>query len=220
MSLFEILFGVVAVAGLLVGLVGWGRLEWHEMQRRCLCDETTDPDDPEAPVELTEFNGIRPGMSVRYTAPIRCPVRSSWTGSSASATGTSRRPLSAHGGLAGALRPLDACVARPEAARRRGAWQDRNDGQSEDGRWTFRWATTEAEPSLRRTCSNGSFVTCREAEAAIAGYQEMLAIAQRQGMTYEQEWMPGQIARLQVTVNEIAVLWPEAATAELATSAV
>ena len=60
----------------------------------------------------------------------------------------------------------------------------------------------------------------REAEAAIAGYQEMLAIAQRQGMTYEQEWMPGQIARLQVTVNEIAVLWPEAATAELATSAV
>jgi hypothetical protein len=60
----------------------------------------------------------------------------------------------------------------------------------------------------------------REAEAAIAGYQEMLAIAQRQGMTYEQEWMPGQIARLQVTVNEIVVLWPEAATAEPATSAV
>jgi hypothetical protein len=49
-----------------------------------------------------------------------------------------------------------------------------------------------------------------EAEAAIAGYQEMLAIAQRQGMTYEQEWMPGQIARLQVTVNEIVVLWPQA----------
>jgi hypothetical protein len=49
-----------------------------------------------------------------------------------------------------------------------------------------------------------------EAEAAIAGYQEMLAIAQRQGMTYEQQWMPGQIARLQVTVNEIVVLWPEA----------
>jgi hypothetical protein len=60
----------------------------------------------------------------------------------------------------------------------------------------------------------------REAEAAIAGYQEMLAIAQRQGMTYEQEWMPGQIARLQVTVNEIVVLWPEVATTEPATSAV
>jgi hypothetical protein len=60
----------------------------------------------------------------------------------------------------------------------------------------------------------------RDAEAAIAGYQEMLAIAQRQGMTYEQEWMPGQIARLQVTVKEIVVLWPEAATAEPATSAV
>lgn len=60
----------------------------------------------------------------------------------------------------------------------------------------------------------------REAEAAISGYQEMLAIAQRQGMTYEQEWMPGQIARLQVTVHEILVLWPEAATAEPATSAV
>ena len=59
-----------------------------------------------------------------------------------------------------------------------------------------------------------------EAEAAIAGYQEMLAIAQRQGMTYEQEWMPGQIARLHVTVNEIVLLWPEAATAEPATSAV
>ncbi len=42
MSVFEILFGVVAVAGLLVGLVGWGRLEWHEMQRRCLCDETVE----------------------------------------------------------------------------------------------------------------------------------------------------------------------------------
>jgi hypothetical protein len=53
-----------------------------------------------------------------------------------------------------------------------------------------------------------------EAEAAIAGYQEMLAIAQRQGMTYEQQWMPGQIARLQVTINEIVVLWPEAATAD------
>jgi hypothetical protein len=53
----------------------------------------------------------------------------------------------------------------------------------------------------------------REAEAAIAGYQEMLAIAQRRGMTYEQKWMPGQIARLQVTVNEIVVLWPETATA-------
>jgi hypothetical protein len=60
----------------------------------------------------------------------------------------------------------------------------------------------------------------REAEAAIAGYQEMLAIAQWQGMTYEQEWLPGQIARLQVTVSEIVVLWPEAATAEPATSAV
>lgn len=60
----------------------------------------------------------------------------------------------------------------------------------------------------------------REAEAAIAGYEEMLAIAQRQGMTYEQEWMPGQIARLQVTVNDIVVLWPEAATAEPATSAI
>jgi hypothetical protein len=60
----------------------------------------------------------------------------------------------------------------------------------------------------------------REAEAAIAGYQEMLAIAQRQGMTYEQEWMPGQIARLQVTVKEILVLWPEAATAEPARNAV
>lgn len=60
----------------------------------------------------------------------------------------------------------------------------------------------------------------REAEAAIVGYQEMLAIAQRQGMTYEQEWMPGQIARLRVTVNDIVVLWPEAATAEPATSAV
>jgi hypothetical protein len=60
----------------------------------------------------------------------------------------------------------------------------------------------------------------REAEAAIAGYQEMLAIAQRQDMTYEQEWMPGQIARLQATVNEIVVLWPEAAAAEPATSAV
>jgi hypothetical protein len=60
----------------------------------------------------------------------------------------------------------------------------------------------------------------RNAKAAIAGYQEMLAIAERQGMTYEQEWMPGQIARLQVTVNEIVVLWPEAATAEPATSAV
>jgi hypothetical protein len=60
----------------------------------------------------------------------------------------------------------------------------------------------------------------REAKAAIAGYQEMLAIAERQGMTYEQEWMPGQIARLQVTVNEIVVLWPEAAMAEPATSAV
>jgi hypothetical protein len=59
-----------------------------------------------------------------------------------------------------------------------------------------------------------------EAEAAIAGYLEMLAVAQRQGMTYEQDWMPGQIARLQVTVNEIVVLWPEAATAEPATSAV
>jgi hypothetical protein len=58
----------------------------------------------------------------------------------------------------------------------------------------------------------------RAAEAAIAGYQDMLAIAQRQGMTYEQEWMPGQIARLQVTVNEIVVLWPEAATAKPATS--
>lgn len=60
----------------------------------------------------------------------------------------------------------------------------------------------------------------RDAEAAIAGYEQMLAIAQRQGMAYEQEWMPGQIARLQVTVNEIVVLWPEAATAEAATSAV
>ena len=60
----------------------------------------------------------------------------------------------------------------------------------------------------------------RKAEAAIAGYQEMLAIAQRQGMTYEQEWMPGQIARLRMTVDEIVVLWPEAATAEPATSAV
>jgi hypothetical protein len=60
----------------------------------------------------------------------------------------------------------------------------------------------------------------RDAEAAIAGYQEMLAIAQRQGMTYEQAWMPGQIARLQVTVNEILVLWPEAARAEPAASAV
>jgi hypothetical protein len=60
----------------------------------------------------------------------------------------------------------------------------------------------------------------REAEAAIAGYQEMLAIAQRQRMTYEQEWMPGQITRLQVTVHEIVVLWPEVATAEPATSAV
>jgi hypothetical protein len=54
----------------------------------------------------------------------------------------------------------------------------------------------------------------RDAEAAIAGYQEMLAIAQRHGMTYEQQWMPGQIARLQVTVDEIVVLWPEAATAD------
>jgi hypothetical protein len=53
-----------------------------------------------------------------------------------------------------------------------------------------------------------------EAEAAIAGYQEMLAIAHRHGMTYEQEWMPGQIARLQVTVNEIVVLWPETAMAD------
>ena len=53
-----------------------------------------------------------------------------------------------------------------------------------------------------------------EAEAAIAGYQEMLAIAHRQGMTYEQEWMPGQIARLQVTVKEIVVLWPEATADE------
>ena len=60
----------------------------------------------------------------------------------------------------------------------------------------------------------------RKAEAAIAGYQEMLAIAQRQGMTYEQEWMPGQIARLRMTVSEIMVLWPEAATAEPATSAI
>jgi|Tabmets5t2r1_1033131.scaffolds.fasta_scaffold41429_2 hypothetical protein len=60
----------------------------------------------------------------------------------------------------------------------------------------------------------------RKAKAAIAGYEEMLAIAERQGMTYEQEWMPGQIARLQVTVNEIVVLWSEAATAEPATSAV
>jgi hypothetical protein len=60
----------------------------------------------------------------------------------------------------------------------------------------------------------------REAKAAIAGYQEMLAVAERQGMTYEQEWMPGQIARLQMTVNEIVVLWPEAATAEPARSAV
>jgi hypothetical protein len=32
--------------------------------------------------------------------------------------------------------------------------------------------------------------------------------------------MPGQIARLQVTVNEILVLWPEAARAEPAASAV
>jgi hypothetical protein len=39
-------------------------------------------------------------------------------------------------------------------------------------------------------------------------------------MTYEQEWMPGQIARLQVTVKEILVLWPEAATAEPARNAV
>jgi hypothetical protein len=50
-----------------------------------------------------------------------------------------------------------------------------------------------------------------EAEAAIAGYQEMLAIAERQGMAYEQRWMPQQIARLEVTVKEIVVLWPEAA---------
>jgi hypothetical protein len=54
----------------------------------------------------------------------------------------------------------------------------------------------------------------REAEAAIAGYEQMLAIAQRQGMAYEQQWMPGQIARLQVTVKEIVMLWPEAATAD------
>jgi hypothetical protein len=54
----------------------------------------------------------------------------------------------------------------------------------------------------------------RDAEAAIAGYQQMLAIAQRQGMAYEQQWMPGQIARLQVTVKEIVMLWPEAATAD------
>jgi hypothetical protein len=60
----------------------------------------------------------------------------------------------------------------------------------------------------------------RKAEAAIAGYQEMLAIAQRRGMTYEQDWMPGQIARLRMTVNEIVVLWPETATAEPATSAI
>jgi hypothetical protein len=60
----------------------------------------------------------------------------------------------------------------------------------------------------------------RKAKAAIAGYEEMLAIAERQGMTYEQEWMPGQIARLQVTVNEIVVLWPEAATSRPATSAI
>jgi hypothetical protein len=60
----------------------------------------------------------------------------------------------------------------------------------------------------------------RKAEAAIAGYQEMLTIAQRQGMTYELDWMPGQIARLRMTVNEIMVLWPEAATAEPATSAI
>jgi hypothetical protein len=60
----------------------------------------------------------------------------------------------------------------------------------------------------------------REAEAAIAGYQEMLAIAERHGMSYEQQWMPGQIARQQVTVDEIVVLWPEAAAAEPATSAV
>jgi hypothetical protein len=82
--------------------------------------------------------------------------------------------------------------------------------QSEDGQWAFRLATTEAEPSSRRTCSNGSSVRCTKPKQRSPGYQEMLAIAQRQGMTYEQQWMPGQIARLQVTVNEIVVLWPEA----------
>jgi hypothetical protein len=68
-------------------------------------------------------------------------------------------------------------------------------------------AELEADVLERLVCE------LREAETAIAGYQEMLAIAQRRGMTYEQKWMPGQIARLQVTVNEIVVLWPEAATA-------
>ena len=29
----------------------------------------TDPTDPEAPVELTEYNGLRPGMRVIYTNP-------------------------------------------------------------------------------------------------------------------------------------------------------
>jgi hypothetical protein len=29
----------------------------------------TDPDDPEAPVRLTEYNGLRDGMAVRYRNP-------------------------------------------------------------------------------------------------------------------------------------------------------
>ena len=54
----------------------------------------------------------------------------------------------------------------------------------------------------------------RDAEAAIAGYEEMLAIADRFGMAYEQRWIPQQIARLYVTVEEIVVLWPEATADE------
>jgi hypothetical protein len=30
---------------------------------------TTDPTDPEAPVVLAEYNGLRPGMHVRYQNP-------------------------------------------------------------------------------------------------------------------------------------------------------
>jgi hypothetical protein len=41
-SLPEFVFGLGSVTALLGALVSWGRMEWQEMQQRCLCDEEAE----------------------------------------------------------------------------------------------------------------------------------------------------------------------------------
>ena len=42
MSLPEFVFGLGSMTALLGAVVSWGRMEWREMQQRCLCDKEAE----------------------------------------------------------------------------------------------------------------------------------------------------------------------------------